>query len=129
MMVSESDGEKYLVHELPLLSPDKKHIVTIPDNIDTGDGESGVFVWRFKGGKLIQEFSYRPREYFVYESIQWKNNLHIELKQWLRSSKGLCSETEFMTIPVSIKMEDDTWKLHEDFSPDSVKCDTKYLRR
>lgn len=128
MMVSDSDGEKYFIHELPLLSPDKKHIVTIPDNIDTGDGESGVFVWRFNGGKLIQEFSYRPREYFVYKSMQWKNNSHIELKEWLRSSKGLCPETRYMIVPVNLKMEDGDWKLYEDYSSDSVKCDTNYMK-
>ena len=123
MMVSENNEKKYFIHELPMLSPDKKHIVTIPNNLDTGDGESGVFIWRFDGGKLIQEFSYRPIEYYVFENLKWKSNSHIELKEWLRSSKGLCPETDFMTIPVSLKLDDGDWKLYKDFSSDSVDCD------
>ena len=122
-MVSESDGKKYYIHERPMFSSDRKRLVTVPDDSDTGYNENGVFIWRIQDNKLIPEFSYEPTIYAQYRFVRWKDNTSIELKKWLRSSKGLCPETDFMIIPISLEMEDDGWELYKHFSPDSVECD------
>lgn len=122
MMVSESDGKQYYVYDLPMLSPDNKHIVTAPHDIETGYEENGVYIWRIDGNKLIPKFSHNPMEYAEYEFVRWKNNKSIELRKWLHSSKKLCFETRYMIVPVNLKMEADGWKLYVDFSPDSVEC-------
>ena len=127
-MVSESSGKKYLIHELPMLSPDRRRLITIPDDTDAGYDENGIFIWRIEGNELIPEFTYRPKGYVQYRFVRWKDNKFIELKKWLYSSKGLCSETHFMLVPADLKKEDDGWKLYEDFSPESVKCDTNYIK-
>lgn len=122
MMVSESDGKQYHIRKLPIFSPDRKRLVTVPDDIDAGWGENGIFLWRIESKKLIQEFSFEPMEYATYEFIRWKDNKHIELKKWLHSSKELCPENKYMIIPASLEMEDDGWKLYKYPSPDSVEC-------
>lgn len=122
-MVSESDGKEYYIHEHPMFSPDRKHLITVPDDSDTGYNENGVFIWRIQDNKLMPEFSYEPTEYSQYRFVRWKSNKYIELKKWLRSSKGLCPETDFMIVPVDLRKEDDGWKLYENFSPDYVECD------
>jgi hypothetical protein len=123
IMVSESDGKEYYVYDLPILSPDNKHIISIPQDVETGYEDDGVYVWRIDGHKLIPEFSHKPLEYAEYKFIRWRNNKSIELKKWLHSSEGLCSENRYMVVPVSLKKEDGDWKFYEDFSPDSVQCD------
>jgi hypothetical protein len=123
IMISENDGRKYYVHELPMFSPDRRRLVTVPDDSDTGLGMNGVFIWRVEGDNLIPEYSYEPMEYAQYRFVRWKDNKFIELKKWLRSSKELCPETDFMVIPISLEMEDDGWKLYKYLSPDSVECD------
>ena len=129
IMISENDERKYYVHELPMFSPDRRRLVTIPADSDTGMGMNGIFIWRVEGNEIIPEYSYEPMEYAQYRFVRWKDNKFIELKKWLHSSKELCPETDFMTIPISLEMEDDGWKLYKYLSPDSVKCDTRYLRR
>lgn len=129
IMISESDGRKFYIYELPLFSPDRRRLVTIPNDTDAGYDRNGVFVWGIEGNEIIPEFSYEPREYVQYRFARWKDNEYIELEKWLESPKSLCPEYRYMTIPVSLEMETDGWKLYEDFSPDSVECDTKYLRR
>lgn len=123
IMISESDGKEYYIHELPMFSPDKRYIVTVPDDVDTGYDENGVFIWRIEGKEIISEFSYVPMEYATYEFVRWKDNNYIELKKWLRSSKELCPETDFMIIPISLEKEADGWKLYKYLSLDSVQCD------
>ena len=128
VLVSASNGIKYYVYELPMFSPDKSRFVTTPNNLDTASGKSGVFVYRIEGSKIISEFSYEPRGYVWYEFVKWSDNKFIELDKWLDSSKGLCPETRYMIVPVSLRKEVDGWKLYEDFSPESVKCDTNYIK-
>jgi hypothetical protein len=123
IMISEIDGRKYYVYDLPMLSPDNKHIITVPHDIDAGYDENGVFIWRIEGTELIQEFSFVPTGYVWYEFIEWKDNSHIKLKKGLHSSKKLCPESSLMTVPVSLKIEADGWKFYEDLTPDSVDCD------
>ncbi len=123
MMVSESNGKRYYVYDLPILSPDNRYIVTVPHDTDAGYDENGVFIWRFEGDKLISEFSYEPIGYVWYEFVEWKGNSHIKLKKGLHSSKELCPESSLMMVPVDLKKEADGWKFYEDISPDSVDCD------
>lgn len=129
IMISESDGRKYYIFDLPRFSSDKRRFVTIPNDTDAGYDRNGVFVWRIEGNEIIPEFSYEPREYVQYRFVRWKDNEYIELEKWLESPKSLCPEYRYMIIPVSLEKEADGWKLYEDFSSDSVECDTKYLRR
>ena len=128
IMVSEYDERKYYVHELPMFSPDRRRIVTTPNFLDSGYGRTGVFVWRFESGKLIQEFSYEPTgyDYILHKSIKWKDNSHIELIKFFRPTERYCPETDFITVSVDLKKEADGWKLYKDFSPDSIKCDAKW---
>ena len=127
-MVSENDEKGYLVHERPMFSPDRRHIITTPNFLDSGYGKTGVFVWRFERGKLVPEFSYEPtgHEYILHKSIKWRGNSHIELIKFFRPTERLCTDTDFITVTVDLKKEDDGWKLYEDFLLDSVKCDTKW---
>lgn len=123
IMISESDEGKYYVHKLPMFSPDRRRLVTVPADTETGWDMNGVFIWRIEGTEIVSEFSYEPTEYAHYKFVRWEDNKHLELKKWLESSKELCPETDFMIVPVDLRKEDDGWKLYEDFSLDSVECD------
>jgi hypothetical protein len=122
IMISQSDGEIYQISDMPRFSPDNKRLVTVPSDPDTGYYDNGVFVWRIEDGKLIDEFSYTPTKYATYGFLKWKDNKSIKLKKWLRSSKGLCPEYKYMKIPVSLKVEENNWKMYEDLSPSLVQC-------
>ncbi len=129
IMISESDGKQYSVHDLPVLSPDKRRIVTVPDRTNTGYNENGVFIWRIEGTELVPEFSYELTENAGYKLVRWKNNEFIKIEKWFLSSKGPCPASAYTVVPVELKMEDDTWKLHEDYSPHSVECINDWSRK
>lgn len=122
IMISKSDGKQYNVHELPILSPDKRHFITVPDDTNTGYKENGIFIWRIDGTEIILEFSYEPTKIATYRSKRWKDNRFIELEKWILPSGGPCPENAFMIVDVELKLEADGWKMSEDFSPGSPKC-------
>lgn len=122
IMISESDGKKYNVHELPILSPDKRRLVTVPDDTNTGYIENGIFIWRVEGTEIILEFSYDPEKIATYKALKWKGNRLIELEKWILPSGGPCPKRSFLIVDVELKLEADGWKMHEGFSPGSPKC-------
>lgn len=129
IMISESDGRKYSVHDLPVLSPDKRRIVTAPDRTNTGYNENGLFIWRIEGTELIPEFSYDLTENAGYKIVRWKNNEFIKIEKWFLSSKGPCPMSAYTVVPVELKMEAGGWKLHEDYSPHTIECINGFSRK
>lgn len=127
IVISESDGKKFYVHDRPVLSPDKRRIVTVPDRTNTGYNENGVFIWRIEGTELVPEFSYDLTENAGYKLVRWKNNKFIKIEKWFLSSKGPCHAGSYTVVPVDLKMEAGGWKLHEDYSPHSVECVNGWL--
>lgn len=120
LMISDKDGRKHSVNELPMVSPDKLRVVTVA----AADAFSinGVFVWRLEANKVISEFWCEPKEYALYEFIGWKDNNTVLLNNYAHSSKKLDSKTFGMTHNAVLKLEKGGWRIHDDLSGDTVKC-------
>lgn len=126
LMVSDKSGEDYFVPGLPELSPDRRRFVSVSAD-EFGDNLNGVFIYRLEGDKMVSELRYEPfkppvYEYALYEFVGWKDNKTILLNKYAHSSKDLCPKANTMTIPVTLKLEEDGWNFHEEFSSDTVKC-------
>lgn len=72
------------------------------------------------------ELSYKPfdppiNEYALYEFVAWKDNSTIELSKFTRSDKTLCPASNFMKVPVSLKLDDGIWRFTEMLP--NVKCE------
>jgi len=122
IMISESDGKEYYIHELPRFSLDRRHLVTVTDNTNTGYDMTGVFIWRIEGMEIIPEFSYEPEDSIWYKFVRWVDNRYIELTKWLFYSGGHCPERAILRVPVDLKKEADGWKMYENFLPGSPEC-------
>lgn len=126
MMVSESDRGKYLIHEFPIFSPDKRRFFTIIDDTDAEYDETEVFIWRIENDKLIPEFSRKSGRDSVYSFIGWKNNLQIDLEERVTVSKEACQGQNSMLLYIDLKREPYGWRMYKTFSPGTLDCDPYY---
>jgi hypothetical protein len=129
LMVSDKTGKQFLIPELPKISPDRKRLVAVSAD-DSGYNENGVFIWRFEGDEIVSELTYKPsappvNEYALYGFKEWKDNKTVFLIKFARSGKRLCPDSDFMTLPVILRMEAEEWRFSEVLSPDAVKCEPK----
>jgi hypothetical protein len=126
-MVSDKSGEGHPVPAFPEISPDRKRFVAVSAD-DSGYNENGVFIGRFEEDGIVSELSYRPfdpsiNEYALYRFVGWKDNRTIFLSKFTRSNKKLCPKTNFMTVPVTLTLDDGKWRFFEELSSDTVKCE------
>ena len=119
LMVSDKTGENCLVHEAPEVSPDKKRFVAV--SASEAHNINGVFIWRFEDDNIIPELSYEPDEYALYEFVAWKDNFTIHLAKFTRSDKSFCPASNFMRVPVSLRLDNGIWRFDELLS--NVKCE------
>ena len=123
-IISDTDGTRYSVNEFPIVSPDRKRIVAV--SASDGFNIDGIFIWRIDGARLVPELNFTPKEYPpLYFFKRWKDNKTIELMKGVPASKKLCSDTNFMKIPVTVKLEPDGWKFYDDLSTETVECLSK----
>lgn len=123
-IISDWDGTRYSVNEFPIVSPDKKRIAAV--SASDGFNIDGLFIWRIEGTKLVSELNFAPKEYPpLYFFKRWKDNSTIEIMKGIHSSKVFCPDSNFMKIPVTVKLEPDGWKFYEDLSANSVMCGDK----
>lgn len=120
IMISDKDGKEYSVKELPRLSPDKERFVSV--SACEAFCMNGVFIWRIVDDGLVAELYYEPEEYARYDFIQWKDDKTIELTKKIYSAEQLCPKFDFMTIPVTLRLEEGGWKFHDDLSSPSIRC-------
>jgi len=120
VMISDRDGKEYSVKELPKLSPDKERIASV----SSCDAFciNGVFVWRIVNGGLVSELFYEPEEYARYGFVKWMDDKTIDLAKKVYSSAQICPESDFMTVPVTLRLEDGGWKFHDDSSRRDIRC-------
>lgn len=125
IMISDKDGKKYSVTDIPRLSPDKERFVSA--SACEAFCRNGVFIWRIVDGDLVSELSYEPfeppvNEYALYSFIEWTDDKTILLSKYIRSIEEFCPKTLDITYPVVLKLEDGEWKFYDDLSSDTVKC-------
>jgi hypothetical protein len=121
VMISDKDGKEYSVKDLPRLSPDRERLVSV-----SACGAfciNGVFVWRIVDGGLVSELFYEPEEYARYSFIKWMDNKTIELTKEVYSSEQTCPESDFMMVPVALRMEEGGWKFYDDLGRRDIECD------
>ncbi len=120
ILISEKDGKIYSVKAMPGLSPDKERFVSV--SACEVYCKSGVFIWRIADNRLVPEFFYEPEENARYSFIKWKDDRTIELDRVTYSSEEICPESDFMTVPVSFRLEDGEWRFCDDSSRRNVRC-------
>lgn len=121
LMISDKSGERYLVHDKPEISSDRRRFVTV--SASESYDINGVFIWRFEGEKIISELSYEPKEYALYEFVKWDDNSIIFLSKYASADEKLCPDSNSMTVPVVLKRDNLVWKFHESLS--KAKCEPK----
>lgn len=120
IMISGKDGKGYSVQDLPRLSPHKERVVSV-SSCDAYC-RNGVFIWRIVENELVSELFYEPEEYARYGFMQWKDDKTIELTKKIMSTEQLCTKFDFMTMPVTLRLEDDGWRLYSDFNNRDIRC-------
>jgi hypothetical protein len=114
-MISDKDGSISDIHNVPILSPDRNRV------INTSAGApydiNGVFIWSFNGNKLAEELHYNSEERTQYYFIKWKDN-----KTVLLFNTESCFGTNKMAIPVTLRLEKDGWRFHDDLESKAMKC-------
>lgn len=120
IMISDKDGKEYSVKELPRLSPDKERFVSV--SACEVYCINGVFIWRIVDNGLVSELFYEPEEYTRYNFIQWKDDKTIELAKVTYSSEQICPKSDFLTVPVTLRLEDGDWKFYDDLSRRNIRC-------
>ncbi len=121
VMISNKDGKEYSVKGLPRLSPDKERFVSV--SACEVYCINGVFIWRIVDNGLVLELSYEPEEYARYSFIQWKDDKTIELAKKIYSTEQLCPKSDFMMVPVTLRLERGDWKFYDDSSRRNIRCD------
>jgi len=120
IMISDRDGKEYSVKELPRLSPGKERVVSV--SACDAFCINGVFIWRIVDDGLVSELFYEPEEYARYSFIKWKDDNTIELAKKIYSTEQLCPEFDFMTVPVTLRLEEGGWKFYDDLSRSNIRC-------
>lgn len=120
IMISDKNGKEYSVKDLPRLSPGKERIVTV--SACEVYCINGVFIWRIVDDGLVSELFFEPEGYVRYSFIKWKDDKTIELVKKVYSTEQLCRESDFMTVPVTLRLEEDGWKFHDDLNSRNIRC-------
>lgn len=120
VMISDKDGKEYSVKEVPKVSPDETRIISV--SACDAYCINGVFVWRVVNGRLVSELFYVPEEYAQYSFVKWVDDRTIELAKKVYASRQICQESDFMTVPVKLELEDGGWRFHDDLSRRDIKC-------
>lgn len=122
ILVSDRTGERYNVYDFPFFSPDRKRLATISAD-ETSYGKNGVFIWSLEAGGLVQELSYEPEEYALYKFVRWEDNKTVALSKFTNSVKELCPESNFMTVPVTLRQDKEDWRFYENLKHGAVTCE------
>ncbi len=123
LMVSGKTGEKTHIGDLPTISPDKKWLLTVLLGDDM-TSKSTINMWRISDGEFAQVLEHEPKDdiYRQFSFVRWQDDKTIVISEFTETTKDLCPDSNFMTIPVFIKLEKDGWKIYEDLSPETAKC-------
>ncbi len=124
-MISDKDGKEYSVKELPIFSPDNERVVSV--SACEVYCNNGVFIWRILGDELVSELFYEPDVYARYSFIKWKGNKTIELDKNVHSTEQSCPKSDFMIMPVTLRLEEDGWKFYDDLSNRNIRCGPEHI--
>lgn len=120
LMLSDKTGQEHEVHSTPEPAPDGKRFAAV--SASEAFDVNGVFIWRLDGDGLAQELSYESEEYALYSFKAWLDNKTILLSKFARSKKSACPSSDFMRVPVVLKLEEGAWRFYEDLSSPAVRC-------
>lgn len=116
LLVSNVDGGRYFIPDVPRVSPDGTMIVAV--SASEAFNANGVFVYRLHEGTLSPIFWHEPEEYALYSFSQWKDENSIELRKFTYADQKICPGSRFMTIGVVLSMKQGRWK----FVPDGGRA-------
>jgi hypothetical protein len=107
LLVSNANGSRQLVPDLPRISPDRSRLVAV--SASEAYNVNGVFVYRIKDGRISPVFAHEPEEYALYTFVRWKDANSIELKKFSRADDKTCPGHQFMTVAAELAADGDRW--------------------
>ena len=73
LMVNHQTGERFTLHDLFLLSPDRKRLATLSLDLEAGYNPNGVQIWGITPEKMTLEWNYESKEWGPSHGA-WKDN-------------------------------------------------------
>ena len=120
---SDITGKQFYIQSDPIISPDKKHLVAV-SSFSSFDID-GVFVWRFEDEKVVSELSFETGGgNGGYTFVKWEDERTLLLNRVYDAEKKYCPKVPTMTIPVTLKKENNEWKFIDD--PSGIICKDLY---
>lgn len=112
LLVSNADGGRYFVPDVPRISPDHKHIVVV--SASEAYNINGVFVYYLHEGTLSPHLWYEPEEYALYSFVRWNDTQSIALKKATSADPKKCPRAQSMTVGVVLSEQGGRWKFQTD---------------
>jgi tetratricopeptide (TPR) repeat protein len=78
LMIQDRTGRRYEMQDLPVISPDKRRLVTASNGIGGGYGANAIEVWRLAGRSMIREQTITPEDWGPSDA-EWIDNQTIRV--------------------------------------------------
>jgi hypothetical protein len=120
LLVSNADGSRHFIPDLPRVSPDRLHFVVA--SASEAYNFNGVMVYRVvPGGVLRTRFWYEARGDDLISFNKWNNSESIALTKVTRADEKRCAGHFLMRVPLTLQRDKTgRWDLNEDTM--SVSC-------
>ena len=116
---SDTTGKQLYIEEESIISPERDHIIAISSYAQFQ--RNGVFVWRLENEDIISELSFKTGGGTGgYTFIDWKDEKTILLNRVFDADKKYCPQVPTMTMPVTLKKENNEWEFIN--NPSGIIC-------
>jgi hypothetical protein len=82
LMIQDTNGRKFELQDLPVISPDKLRLVTASNGISGGYNANAVQIWRLSKGGMVLEQTISPKGWGPSDA-EWTDNLTIRVSKSL----------------------------------------------
>jgi len=87
LLIQDTTGNKFELQDLPVISPDKRRLVTASNGISGGYNANGVQIWQLTKRGVVLEQSFELKGWAPSDPV-WTDNLEIHLLKTLPGSGG-----------------------------------------
>ena len=78
LLIQDTTGSKFELHDVPVISPDKRRLVTASNGISGGHNANAVQIWQLTKGGAVLEQSFELKGWAPSDPV-WTDNLGIRL--------------------------------------------------
>lgn len=104
IMINDKTGFETPLSELPVISPDRKRIISVSASI--AYNWNGIVIYKFTPKDMVLEFNYDTEKVGLFYFEKWINNKAVKLKKCIGIEEAKCC-TQIL------KFESGKWKLIE----------------